>query len=355
MRATLKAQLEREQTALPDFAPETCHQQLMQRKPLLAYTANGDYDSWRSHVSSKLNELLGDEPERVDLDLTVEDETTELSNTFTSRRIVFASESGAHVPCTLLTPTSGKPPHPVVICLQGHTNGAHISLGKALFPGDEAHINDGDRDFALQAVRNGYAALTIEQRCFGERRDARPQSTRHVNHGCHHASMVSLLLGRTMIRERVWDVQRAIDVIEMLPELDSGRIGCMGNSGGGTITWFAACIEPRISIAMPSCYVCSAFYSIGHIDHCADNYIPRMLKWFDIGDLACLISPRPLVVVAGETDSIFPILGVNEAYETIQQIYAAADAADRCRLVVGSGGHRFYAKESWPVFWEMME
>jgi dipeptidyl aminopeptidase/acylaminoacyl peptidase len=162
--------------------------------------------------------------------------------------------------------------------------------------------------------------------------------------------MVALLLGRTMIGERVWDVSRAIDALNCFPDVDTSRTGCMGNSGGGTITYFAACLEPRISIAMPSCYVCTFRDSIGRIDHCEDNYIPRALRYFEMGDLACLIAPRPLVVVAGRDDPIFPIAGVEEAFDTIRQIYAAAGAPDHCRLVIGDGGHRFYAAQAWRAF-----
>ena len=211
-------------------------------------------------------------------------------------------------------------------------------------------VADGDRDFALQAVREGYAALVMEQRCFGERRDMRVDSARHYSNGCQHASMAALLLGRTMIGERVWDVSRAIDALAEFLELDLSKIGCMGNSGGGTITYFAACLEPRITIAMPSCYVCSFKRSIARIDHCGDNYIPGFLRWFDLADVACLIAPRPLVVVAGETDANFPLAGVREAYSGIEEIYQAAGAEANCRLVIGSGGHRFYAAQSWPEF-----
>jgi hypothetical protein len=101
------------------------------------------------------------------------------------------------------------------------------------------------------------------------------------------------------------------------------RTGCMGNSGGGTITYFAACMDERISIAMPSCYVCSLRRSIAAIDHCECNYIPGFLRYFELADLACLIAPRPWVVVAGREDTIFPLAGVQEAYAGIQRIYQA--------------------------------
>jgi hypothetical protein len=127
----------------------------------------------------------------------------------------------------------------------------------------------------------------------------------------------------------------------------------MGNSGGGTITYFAACLDERIGIAMPSCYVCTFRDSIGMIDHCECNYLPGILQFFEMGDLACLIAPRPLVIVAGREDPIFPFDGVEETFDTIQRIYAAAGAPDRCKMVVGPEGHRFYAGLAWPSFREL--
>lgn len=334
------------------FKPETCHEILLRGlSPILRFLPARDMRTWPADVSAKLREIVGPDPQTVALDVQVA--KTVHHEGFCETRYYFTSETGARVPCHLLVPTGRSRPVPLVICLQGHTSGMHISLGRPKSEEDKRMVADGDRDFALQAVAEGYAALTIEQRCFGERRDGRPDRSTHHRNGCEHASLVALLLGRTMIGERVWDVRRAIDSLVGFPEIDLRRIGCMGNSGGGTITYFAACLEPRIAIAMPSCYVCSLRRSIARIDHCPDNYIPGFLRWFELADLACLIAPRPLVVVAGESDPIFPLEGVREAVDDIQRIYAAAGAPDRCRLVLGNGGHRFYASDAWPVFREM--
>jgi len=338
--------------SLNTLAPETCHDLLLNTLvPILGYSSHQDFATWRESVRARLRELVGPEPAVVPLN--VKREYDIVRDGFREIRFQFTSETGADVPCHLLVPAQVTAPCPVVICLQGHTTGMHISLARPKSAADERMVADGDRDFALQAVREGYAALVMEQRCFGERSDRRNAEARHYSNGCQHASMVSLLLGRTMIGERVWDVSRAIDALAEFPEVDLARIGCMGNSGGGTITYFAACLEPRISIAMPSCYVCSLRHSIARIDHCADNYVPGFLRWFELADVSCLIAPRPLVVVAGETDSIFPIAGVHEANAQIREIYRASGAPNRCRLIVGNGGHRFYAAQSWPVFREL--
>ncbi len=332
------------------FAPETCHAALLDTAPrVLAFDPHHDFAAWRQAVDTKLRELVGVMPAPTPPAVRIEFDTDH--GDFRERRFVFTAEAGADVPCHLWTPP-GKGPFPVVICLQGHSTGMHVTLGRPQFPHD-AHDIAGGRDYAPQVVRQGFAALTLEQRCFGEREDQRPKEARFFDNRCHHASMTALLLGRTMIGERVWDIARAIDVLEDFAEIDATRVACLGNSGGGTTTYYAACLEPRIGIAIPSCAVCSFRSSIGRIDHCHDNYLPQALRFFEMGDLAGLIAPRILMVVAGREDSIFPIDGVAESFAVIQEIYAAAGVPDRCRLLVGEGGHRPYPDLIWPAFREM--
>ena len=334
------------------FAPEVQRAQQIEQAPrTLAFAATRDFATWRQAVDAQLRAMIGVWPERGPLDLRIESATT--TATYHTTRFVFTAEPGADVPAYLLVPTHGQPPYPVMICLQGHTSGMHISLGEARYPGDAASIAE-DREYALQAVRQGYAALVIEQRAFGERRDQRPASVRHViDRPCHFTSLTALLLGRTLLGERVYDVSRAIDVLAAFPDLDLQRIGCVGDSTGGTIAYFAAALDDRIAVTMPAAYVCSVRYALGAIDHCEDHYLPGFLNFFDIGDIAGLIAPRGLVVVTGRDDPSFPLAGVEEAFDTIQRIYAAAGAPDRARLVVGNGGHRFFADLAWPVFHEV--
>ncbi|MBQ2726425.1 MAG: hypothetical protein IJF78_12035 [Clostridia bacterium] len=96
---------------------------------------------------------------------------------------------------------------PLCVCVQGHTKGSHISLGLTRYPGEDPGGFVKDDDFCLRAVKEGFAALAIEQRAFGQ--------CGGNEHGpaYGHAHMAALLLGRTLIGERVWDVMRAVDCI----------------------------------------------------------------------------------------------------------------------------------------------
>ena len=90
------------------------------------------------------------------------------------------------------------------------------------------------------------------------------------------------------------------------------------------------------------------------IHHCACNYVPGIPQWAEHADVLGLFSPKP-VVVAGKTDDIFPIAGVRRAYDSLRQIYEAAGAAERCILVEGDGGHRFYERDGWPKLLELLD
>ncbi len=348
--ATSETGTESKQMKNPFYVPSTYHVNVMeQTKQELEWTGQ-PLEPWQDELRARLLDLMGWFPEKK-CDLNVRELQTRDTDTYTMRKLVYTSEPYAEVPCYLLVPKQGKPPYPAMVCLQGHNPGMHLSVGIAHNKAERDSIA-GDRDFAIQAVNNGFVALAIEQRCFGERRETLQE--KRSDHGCHDAVMHSLMLGRTVISERVWDVMRGIDYLETLPEVDASRIACMGNSGGGTITFYAACVEPRIKLAVPSCWFCTFADSVMRIYHCADNYIPGILKVAEVADLAGLIVPRKLIVVAGEQDDIFPIEGVHKAFEKAKKIFAAAGCADNCRLVVGPEGHRFYAEPTWPVVHELM-
>lgn len=331
-----------------EYCSDLAHEHiLLTRKKLLGFDPNADYQSWKETVREKLDDLLGDMPEKVELKVNVEWEKEH--EDFIERRFTFYSEVDTLVPCHLWIPKNKKAPHPMVICLQGHSSGMHISMGRVKTELDEESLSNGDRDFALQIIKEGYAALVIEQRGFGERRS--PQNHGQTHTTCSHPSMVAILLGRTMVRERGWDISRAIDAVgETFNDIDMDKIALMGNSGGGTATYYTACFEPRIKVVMPSSSVCSFDTSIGVLRHCDCNYVPRIAKYFDMGEIACLIAPRPLIVVAGRKDHGFLYPGVEKVFDVIKQIYEKEGAPDNCQLVVGEEGHRFYADISWPVF-----
>ena len=199
-----------------------CHDQLVANmKQALAFDEKRDYNQWKAEVKEKLNELLGmREIAKNACPLNMEIESEEQKDGYKQIRFTFESEKDCFVPCYLLIPDTGKEKYPVAIVLQGHyKGGVYGSLGEIRDEKDKSYQPRGA--FAVQAVHNGYIALAIEQRAMGER-----QSKRHPFDpmGCTHATMAAFELGRTTIGERVWDAQRAIDVLSEFPQADTEKI-----------------------------------------------------------------------------------------------------------------------------------
>ena len=312
--------------------------------PAMRWDGVTPIEEHRKACRKKLAELLGLDtfaPCDPIFEITAEDEIQG------NRHIHFTlqTEEGYFTHCDLLLPKQQKGALPLCVALQGHSKGSHISLGMPKYPGDEALISSGDRDFCIRAVAEGFAALAIEQRGFGQ--------CGGTEHGpaCERPAMTALLLGRTLIGERVWDVMRVLDAVTAhfgdLITMKGSVL--MGNSGGGTATYYTACLEHRFDGFMPSCAVCTYQNSIVEIHHCTCNYVPRIARYFDMGDLAAMIAPKALVVVCGKDDDIFPLHAVRTTYGIIEELYAAAGAPDHCALVIGHEGHRFYADAAWPV------
>ena len=309
-------------------------------EPAMRYRG-GDFEKWQKDAREKLIELLGMPAPAKDDALLIEYEKDE--ETYHETRFTFRSEEGYFVPAHLLVPKSAKGKVPVAICLQGHSRGMHISLGRPKYHGDEADISGGDRDFAVGALEKGFAALAIEQRGMGE------CGGTERGPACQLHTMANLLIGRTTIGERVLDISRAIDVlIKHFDAIDPDNIICVGNSGGGTATFYAACVDERIKTAIPSCAFASYDDSIAAMLHCTCNFIPNIRNYFDMGDLSGLIAPRNLIIVSGKEDPIFPIDSAKKCFEITKELYSHTNGT--AVHVIGPEGHRFYKKAAWEAY-----
>ncbi|MBS3762507.1 MAG: hypothetical protein KGZ25_04280 [Planctomycetes bacterium] len=334
------------------LSPSEKHRHLMSHiTPSMGYNG-GDVAEWQNKLRPKLHTLIGDMPsERCDLNVRQIWKRDHPLGTI--EKIAFTSEPYSDVLAYVCLPEETDPPYTFFICVQGHSSGMHNSIAVEREDETKPLEVEGDRDFGLVCMRRGVAALCIEQRSFGERREQKQEA--RSDRLCQEAAMHALQLGRTLIGERVYDVDRGIDYLQSRGDVDMDNIGVMGNSGGGTTSVFSAAVLERLAYAMPSCYFCTFKDSIMSLYHCECNYVPGLLKFAEMSDVMGLFAPRPVVIVAGKDDEIFPIGAVRRSFDELQKIYAACGAEDRCHLVVGDGGHRFYADDAWPLMLGEME
>ncbi len=306
-----------------------------------------DAEAWQKALRAKLIELLGGFPTtRAPLRPKVLE--TRTFPGYRREKVVFDSRPGVSVLAYILAPERAKSPTPAMICVPGHGRGVDDIVGIDEHGKDRIDKSGYQHDFAIQVAEAGLAAVAIEPMGFGCRRDPRNATRGLAQKGCDPAAGGALMLGQTLIAWRVWDVMRTMDYIATRSDLDAGRVGCLGISGGGTTTLFAAALEPRLRAAMVSGYLNTFKDSVGTLNHCMDNFVPGILNWAEMHDVAGLVAPRPLFAESGEQDNIFPIVASKESFKQVRQIYEVFGAADRIEHEVFPADHSFWGKRGIP-------
>jgi dienelactone hydrolase len=324
---------------LYDAAPRRLRFQSRSRK---------EAESWQRKLHAKLVELVGGFPrDRAPL----RPATLEVRDFpgYRREKVVFDSRRGVSVLAYILIPSGARSPLPSMICVPGHGRGVDDIVGIDEQGRDRTDKSGYQHDFAIQVAEAGMVAVAIEPMGFGCRRDRATAAKGPLGRSsCNPVAGGALLLGQTMIGWRVYDVMRTIDYLETRPEFDARRIGCMGISGGGTCTVFSAAIEPRIRVALVSGYLNTFRDSAGSISHCIDNYVPGILNWAEMHDVAGLIAPRPLFIESGVKDNIFPLRASEESFRQVKRIYEVLGAPELVEQEVFDEAHSFWGKKGIP-------
>ena len=297
-------------------------------RPKLAWSARtpAEHRAWRKRFKARLTMLLGRKPQRVPLQVHWAEEVE--TDLFTRHKIYVRSERHYWVPAYYFVPKDLKAEAPAIVCIHGHSG---------ILP----YIREGDKkqremarvdavDYAVFFAENGYITIAPVQRGWNETSGPR---------GCERMAMDCFLIGMTPAGLRCWDASRLIDFLKAQDKVDASQIGVAGLSGGGKIGMYLAAIEDRVKLAMIAGYYCTFRDSIYEIEHCICNCIPHIMEWGDMSDVAALFAPRPLLVISGTRDSIFPIKATRKAYRKLAETYGVLGAKSHLEKDFFEGPH----------------
>jgi pimeloyl-ACP methyl ester carboxylesterase len=306
-----------------------------QKPRQLAFHASSveEYQAWKLSLRQKLIEILGLAGRTLPVVPRVERVQAVDRGAYVEEKYVMSVNDQTEAPLYVLVPKSG-PPYKSILAFHGHSPSVQPILGNS--PEGEA-ANNGS--YARALAKAGYLVAAVEQRGFGERTSNQVGAQQN---SCRHLSLEYMMQGRTMIGERCWDGMVAISYVQSRPDVVPGAVGCIGYSGGGTTTLWLSALDDRISIAVVASYLCSFKHSILAVPHCECNYVPRILEYAEMGDLATLIAPRPFRAVSGEYDPIFPIEGARQQFETVKKAYELLGVPARASLAVHPGKHDYH-------------
>ena len=322
------------------------------------FTANtkNEYKEWKERTHKKLTELIGlDKMDRCIFDAKTL-ESVKLDNGITREKVVIQTELGVYMPMYILIPSkenqkyakrTGKPL--CFIALPGHGAGGKESVaGRLDVPAIAERVAQG-ADYGMQLAKNGIVAICPDCRGFGERREKAMQSeeeSKYLGGSCYQLSHMAEALGETVVGMYVWDVMRLVDYIEAREEFDMSELGCIGFSGGGMQTLWAAALDERIKRCIISGYLYGYKDSLLELNgNCNCNYVPHLWENLDIGDIAAMLAPRHLMIQSGTVDHLNGPRGLANVYEQldiVKSAYKVWNAENRIFHDVCEGPHAWY-------------
>lgn len=253
-----------------------------------------------------------DYDEEIPLDVRIVEKTEEPS--YVREKIVFRGVRDSHVPGYLAIPKTGTPPYPVVLQLHG------LGGSKANWWDDEGFSRGGQVTQGLLGA--GYAVLALDAQYHGERL---------VNNGYEPPGVMVFERGwlhryRDLLVQSVVEYRRALDYLATREEIDADRVGMIGYSMGGHMTFILTGIDPRIdvSVACVTPSMTERMTGVRMKENASFVIAPH--------EFARAVDSRPLLMLMGRSDQAY---SVSEA----EQLRDLIDGSSK-KLIWYESGHR---------------
>jgi dienelactone hydrolase len=248
-------------------------------------------------------------------------------------KIFFESQPKHYVTALLFLPDAKRFPPPVP--------GVTVPCGHAA----DAKAYEAYQTMGASLAFNGMAALVFDPIDQGERSQMPSALPRLQGTTAHTTLNVgSILLGRSTARFEIWDGMRAIDYLLSRSEIDPDRIGCTGNSGGGTQTSYLMALDDRIKVAAPSCYITgfeALLSTIGPQDG-EQNIFGQLAFGMDHADYLMMRAPTAILMCVATSD-FFDIQGAWRCYRYAKRLYTRMGVPERISLLENDAQHNYNA------------
>lgn len=303
-------------------------QSALNRRTLLR--TKSDAEKYVREVQTKIQHCFGPWPEKTPLNARVTG--IEERDTYNIEKVIFESRPGFPVTANLYVPKGQKFPRPAVVGTCGHS--------------DNGKAEPVYQSFAQGLARMGYVVLIFDPLGQGERlqyinSELKPRHDIGVSEHIYAGNQM-VLTGESLNTWFAWDGIRALDYLLTRPEVDPKHVGVTGNSGGGTQTTWLCGVEPRFTMAAPSCFV-TTFRRNMENELPADNeqYPPRALAMgLDHSDFIAAMAPKPVILMGQEKD-FFDARGLEESYVRLKHLYKLLGAEQNIQLFIGPDYHGY--------------
>jgi dienelactone hydrolase len=300
---------------------------------------------WQEDRRAFFLETIGGLPERTPLKAEITG--TLEGEGYRIEKILLETRPGFHLTANLYLPKTPGP-WPAVLVACGHSHN-----GKAV----------GQYQLASRLLaRHGLAAICYDPIGQGERYQILDRETKrtHFDDAPHveavHPSvklmcttehtmvgLSSALLGENVAQYRIWDGMRVIDYLQSRPDILPDKIGCTGNSGGGTETAYLMALDDRIVAAAPGCYL-TTFRSLLSLKGPQDgeqNLFGQLAFGMDEADYCIMRAPKPTLIAAGTRDVTFDFAGTWDLFRDAKRFASRIGYPDSVDLAAPDAPHGF--------------
>src|SRR5262245_13776417 len=243
-------------------------------------------------------------------------------NDYTVEKVYFESLPGFFVTGNLYRPI-GTGPFPAVLSPHGHWTYGRLEHTPVMSAPTRA----------INLARQGFVVFTYDMIGYND--------SRQLTH--QFDGQRERLWGMNLAGLQLWNSIRSVDFLESLPDVDRTRIGCTGESGGGTQTFLLAAVDQRIKVAAPVNMI-SMHFQGG--DLCENP--PALRLDTNNLEIAATIAPRPLLMVSATGDWTNETLEIE--YPTMRQFYALHGAENRLHAVRIDAPHNFNRESREAVY-----
>lgn len=273
----------------------------------------------------------------------------------------------------LLKPAGASGPLPGVLALHDHGGNKYLGARKIVRASRELHpvverhqqAYYGGVGWANELARRGYVVLVHDAFAFGSRRvraadlaepargnlqEQDPEAEQEIEAynrfaaGHEHLMAKSLFCaGTSWPGVFLAEDQRALDYLCSRADVDAGRVGCGGLSGGGLRTVYLAGLDDRVRAAC--CAGMMTTWRDYLLNKCYTHtwmiYIPGLPLELDYPEILGLRVPLPSLVLNCNDDALFTLPEMQRAEGMLREVYQKAGAPERLQVSYYPGGHRF--------------
>ncbi|MFM7129290.1 MAG: alpha/beta hydrolase family protein, partial [bacterium] len=140
--------------------------------------------------------------------------------------------------------------------------------------------------------------------------------------------------GLNLVGFQTFNSIRALDWLESLPDVDSARIGCTGESGGGTQTFLLTGVDDRIAAAAPVVMISENFQG-----GCVCENTAGMRLFTDNVEIGAINAPKPMRIVGATGD--WTANTMTAVYPALSKVYGLYGRSDLVTATIFNFDHNY--------------